>query len=296
MMTTFWRRMKAAAGLAVLGAVGLVGGLLSHWPAAAARPPEPPAATAAATATPTKPEPAAAPAPATLAYEVRVVTVAEGARFGPEREGAVEYLTRAQLDAAFKRVRDDRSVSVLAAPRVVSVEDRPAVIKVGGVEHYTTDVRVLRQSGRAVLAPVVTPVETGVTLTLSGRSSADRGSVTVSASYSDTRVDKVELLPVAPANPLPGAFVQCVQSPTITTIEIGKRDLTLSPDRHAVIAGPTSVQAARDDRVPAELWDAPVVGPVLTAFATKRTTVRTYLIVSARVADEPEPAPVPRAK
>ncbi|VTT97995.1 sigma-70 family rna polymerase sigma factor : RNA polymerase sigma factor, sigma-70 family OS=Singulisphaera acidiphila (strain ATCC BAA-1392 / DSM 18658 / VKM B-2454 / MOB10) GN=Sinac_7487 PE=4 SV=1: Sigma70_r2: Sigma70_r4_2: Secretin [Gemmataceae bacterium] len=298
MMTTFWHRMKAATALLILGAAGLAGGLLAHWPAAAARTAEPPAATATATATPTKPEPAARPGTAHLAYEVHILTVPEGTRFGPDREGAVEYLTQAQLNAAFKRVQGDRNTNVLQAPKVTTRDDEPTVMKVTDVSFYVTDVQIVKQNGRVLLNPVNTPIETGVTLTLTGRASADRESVTVGVNYTVTRVDKVELLPVTvtPEDPPPGAPVQYIQHPTINALEIARRDLKLSAGRHAVVAGPTSVQTSRDDRVPAELWEVPVVGPVLTAIATKRTTVRTYLIVSARVADEPAPAPRPGAK
>lgn len=187
-------------------------------------------------------------------------------------------------------------MNVLAAPRVVSPEGRPAVVTVGGVENFVTGVRALRVNGQAVLAPVTTQVETGVTLTLSGRASADRGSVTVSANYSDTRVGKVELVPVAPAAGPPAAPVQCVQLPHFEKTVIENSNLKLSEGRHGVIAGPTSVQESRDPRVPEALWDAPVVGELVRAFGTRKVPVRTYLIVSARVAAPVEAAPMPRSK
>jgi hypothetical protein len=170
-------------------------------------------------------------------------------------------------------------------------------------ELFVTGVDASRVNGAVVLVPKTTPVETGPTLSLCGKVSADRKSVTLQVNYSDTRVDgMVELIPVttfitpvfeggSQGKPVP--FTQFLQVPRVDTLMIEKADVMIPSGGHMVIPGPTRTQHVRNEFGPPVLSRIPYLSRMFKNVGITRTTMQTYLIVSPRVL-EVSSEPVPR--
>ena len=147
------------------------------------------------------------------------------------------------------------------------------------------------------MTPKKTPVETGTTLTLCGKASADRKSVTVRVNYKDTRIDgPVEMIPVvtqitpvfeggSQGKPVP--FAQFLQVAKVDTLTVEKQDLSIPSGGHMVIAGPSRMEEVRTEFGPPVLSKIPYLNRMYKNVGVGKVTVRTYLVVSPRVLEEP---------
>jgi type II secretory pathway component GspD/PulD (secretin) len=247
-----------------------------------------------------------APAPDTetqVACQVRLLTVRDdlferaGLDFKPA--GA---LTDVQLRALLEAVQGDRLSNVLQCPKVTLFDGQEAVVRATQQEFFVTGLEATRVKGTVVMVPKNTPVETGTTLTLCARASADRKAAAVRVNYKDVWVEgPVELVPVTtqitPAfadggrgKPIP--FTQYLQAPQVETLTIEKTDLTIPTGGHVVIPGPTRTYEVRQEYGPPVLSKIPYLSRMYKNVGIGRTTVRTYLIVSPLVLEVPaDPAP-----
>lgn len=263
---------------------------------------------AASHAEPPRPEVQAAfaPAPETetqIACEVRVLTARadlfDRAGIDVKTAGA---LSDAQLRALLEAVQGDRLSSVLQCPKVTLFDGQEAVVRATQQEFFVTGLEATRVKGAVVMVPRNTPVETGTTLTLCARASADRKYTLVGVNYTDARVETpVETVPVtSQVTPVfeggsrgkPVPVTQFLQAPRVETVTIGKPDLTIPSGGHVIIPGPTRMQEVRQEFGPPVLSKVPYLSRMVKTVGMGRTTVQTYLIVSPLVLEVPaEPPP-----
>src|SRR5688572_30552555 len=149
----------------------------------------------AAGAEPPKPEYRAAftPAPDTetqIACAVRVLTVRddlfERAGIDAKTAGA---LSDAQLRMLLNTVQGDRRSNVLQCPKVTLFDGQEATVRATQREFFVTGLEATRVKDAVVLVPKKTAVETGTTLTLCAKASADRKNVSVRVYYTDAQVE-----------------------------------------------------------------------------------------------------------
>ncbi|MBP3954230.1 hypothetical protein J8F10_02830 [Gemmata sp. G18] len=241
------------------------------------------------------------PAPDTetqIACQVRVLTVRDdlferlGLDFKP-----TDSLSDAQLRSLLEAAQGDRLSNVSQTPKVTTFDGQEAVVRATQQQLFVTGVEVTLVKGKTVLVPKNTPIETGTTLTLCGRASADRKTVTMRVGYKDARVEgPVELIPVttqitpvfeggSQGKPIP--FTQYLQAPKVETLTVEKRDLTVPSGGHVIVAGPTRTQEDRYEFGPPVLSKIPYINRMYKNVGVTRTTVRTYLIVSPLVLHVP---------
>ncbi len=249
-----------------------------------------------------------------IAFEVRVLTVPERLFFervgvdfeAPQAMPRVPALTDggmlddSQLRLLLDAVEGDRRANVVMAPKVTVEDGRDASIQCTQRQTFVTGVDAMRAKvgdgmavkGDTVLIPRNTAVDVGETLNLSGRIMADRKAVVARVKYTNTRVEKVDLIPVtSKVTPIfeggsqgaPVPFTQYIQSPQIETATIEKADLTIPTGCHAVLVGPEIVREARREFGPPVLSKIPYVSRMFKNVGIGRETVRTVLIVTPRV-------------
>jgi hypothetical protein len=265
---------------------------------------------AGASAEPPKPEVRAAcgPEPDTetqLACQVRVLTVRDDLldRAGINVKAAVA-LTDAQLRALLETVQGDRLSGVLQCPKVTLLDGQEVVVRATQQEFFVTGLEATLVKGTVVMVPKNTPVETGTTLTLCARASADRNYAAVRVNYTDARVEApVETVPVTTqitpvfeggsrGKPIP--FTQYLQVPRVETLTIEEPALTIPSGGHGVIPGPTRTQEVRQEFGPPVLSRVPYLNRVYKNVGVGRATVKTYLIVSPLVLEVPAGPPPQR--
>ncbi len=247
----------------------------------------------------------APPAPDTetqIACQVRVLTVRDdfferlGLDFKP-----TESLSDAQLRSLLEAAQGDRLSNVSQPPKVTTFDGQEATVRATQQQLFVTGLEAALVKGKTVLVPKNTAVETGTTLTLRGRASADRKTVTMRVGYKDARIDgSVEMVPVttmitpvfedgSQGKPIP--FTQYLQAPKVETLTVEKQDLAVPSGGHVLIAGPTRTQEERQEFGPPVLSKIPYINRMYKNVGVTRTTVRTYLIVSPLVLHVPqEPA------
>ena len=251
-----------------------------------------------------------APAPDTetqVACVVRVLTVRddlfERAGIDVKPAGA---LTDAQLRTLLETVQGDRLSNVISCPKVTALDGQEVVVRSTQQQFFVTGLEATRVKGTVVLVPKNVPVETGTTLTLCAKASADRKATTVRVNYKDVWVEgPVELVPVTTqvtpvfadggrGKPVP--FTQYLQAPQVETLTIEKADLTIPSGGHVILPGPTRTQEVRQEfGPPPAISKIPYLNRLYKNVGVGRTTVRTYLIVSPLVLELPaEPTRTPR--
>lgn len=252
-----------------------------------------------------------------ISFEVRVLTVPESAFF--ERVG-LDFempkgmpapapvpglpqggvLTDSQVRTLLEAVQSDRRANVAAAPKVTVEDGRDASIQCTQRQTFVTGVDAVRAKrgdgmavkGDTILVPRNTAVDVGETLKLRGRIAADRKAVVAAVKYTNTRVEKVDLIPVTSqitpvfeggSQGVPVPVTQYIQSPQIETATIEKADLTIPTGCHAVLVGPEVVREARQEFGPPFLSKIPYVNRMFKNVGVGRETMRTVLIVTPRV-------------
>jgi hypothetical protein len=246
------------------------------------------------------------PAPDTetpIACAVRVLTVRDDLldRAGIDVKAA-GALSDAQLQALLETVQGDRLSGVLQCPKVTLLDGQEAVVRATQQEYFVTALEATLVKGTVVMVPKHTPVETGTTLTLCARASADRKSAALRVYYSDARVvTPVEMVPVTSqitpvfeggsrGKPIP--FTQYLQAPRVETLTIEKPEMVIPSGGHMIIPGPTRTQEVRQEFGPPVLSKVPYLSRMFKSVGVGRTTVQTYLIVSPLVLEVPvEPVP-----
>lgn len=252
-------------------------------------------ATAGSAAEPPKPE-------TQIACAVRVLTVRDDLFERAGIDAKLTALTDAQLRALMDTVQGDPRSNVMQFPKATLLHSQEAVIRATQQQLFVTAMEATRVKGQVVLVPKNTPVETGTTLTLGVKASADRKTTTVRVNYKDVWVEgPVELIPVTTQiNPVfadggrgkPIPFTQYIQSPQVETLTIEKADLSIPSGGHVIIPGATRTQEVRQEFGPPVLSKIPYLNRMFKNVGVGRETVRTYLIVSPLVLDLPaDPAP-----
>lgn len=237
-----------------------------------------------------------------IACQVRVLTVRDDLfeRVGIDIKPA-GTLSDAQLRSLLEAAQGDRVSNVMQCPKVTLLDGQEAVVKATQRESFVTGLEATRVKGGVVMVPKNTSIETGTTLTLCARASADRKNVAVRLNYTDARVEgPVELVPVTTqitpvfeggsrGKPIP--FTQYIQAPQVETTTIEKPDLTIPSGAHVIVPGPTRTQETRQEFGPPVLSKIPYLNRMYKNVGVGRTTVQTYLIVSPLVVEVPvEPA------
>jgi type II secretory pathway component GspD/PulD (secretin) len=213
-------------------------------------------------------------------------------------EGGV--LTDSQVRTLLEAVQGDRRANVVMAPKVTVENGRDASIQCTQRQTFVTGVDAMRAKGGdgmgvkgdTVLIPRNTAMDVGEKLNLGGRIAADRKAIVARVQYTNTRVEKVDLIPVTSkitpifegaSQGVPVPVTHYIQSPQIETTTIEKKDLTIPAGCHAVLVGPEVVREARQEFGPPVLSKIPYVNRMFKNVGLGRETVRTVLIVTPRV-------------
>jgi hypothetical protein len=233
-----------------------------------------------------------------IAFEVRVLTVRDDllARFGID-PNATSELSDAQLRSLMEAALGDRLSVVMQFPKVTLLDGRETAVRVTEQQSFVTGLEAVRVNGTVVLVPKNTPVDTGTTLTLWGKASADLRTVGVRLGYTDVRVEEpTEMVPVttkitpvfeggSQGKPVP--LTQFLQVPRVETVAIEPAELTIPSGGHAVIPGPTRVREERREFGPPVSSKIPYISRMFKNVGIGRVAVRTYLVVSPKVLDMP---------
>jgi hypothetical protein len=240
-----------------------------------------------------------------IAYEVRVLTLrGEAIPNLATKEGAVAFLNDDQLKALLTDVQGRARVNVMQAPKMTAADGQEAAVIVADRRSFVTGVEAALVKGQAVLVPKSKSYDIGERINLVGRVAADGRSVRATFKFSSTEVaGPVPLVPVtSPISPVAGGgkpgqsipFTQFLQVPTIDTLTVEK-ELVIHAGRHAVITASPREREERHTFTTPILSDLPLVGRLFTSVGYGRTTVRTVLIVSATVIEQPTEIPPPPA-
>ncbi|MBN9521626.1 hypothetical protein J0H58_24425 [bacterium] len=216
------------------------------------------------------------------------LTLRTGAR---AEEGGVAILTAGQFKEMMTQVQADPRSSVRQLPEVTAEDGVPASAQVGSTRTFTTGVEVSHAPGAPVLTPKTTSIHHGERLTICGRASADRTSVSTAVELVSTRVAGagVDLIPVTTlVKPAGGAgeaipITHYLEAPDIRTVRVKKAGLDVPRGGHAVITGPVGdvVDRQIEARIPV-LSNLPVAGSMFRRRETERLFVRTLVVVSPR--------------
>ena len=238
-----------------------------------------------------------------VAFEVRVLAVPAELPLPrlPVKEGEVAFLTDAQLKEVLEAALGDRKVNVMAAPKVTTFPGQDAAIRITEKQMFVTGVEVQRVNGQTVLVPKNTAVETGTTLTLRGQIFVDKF-VATNMSYVKKWIELVAMSNVdsfythvfeggSQGKPVP--FKVCLQSPQIETVTIEKKDLKIPSGGHAAIAGPVFLQESRTETSIPVLAEIPYLNRLFTNVGYSKMKMRTVLVVSPRVIEVMDEAPMP---
>ena len=232
--------------------------------------------------------------PPAVRFEFRVVTVPADLQFanGPSKEGEAVFLKDADLKFLLETAQGNRRTNIMQAPRVTANHDEAVAVRAVETQTLHTTLEAAVVNGQSVLIPKKASLETGMTLNLRGRVSADKTAVAVDVKYSDKRVEKVNMVPVttmitpvfeggSQGKPVP--FKYFLEAPQITTIAIEKKDLRLPSGGHVAIAGPSVQTEVREEsRVPV-LGDLPFAGRLFRTVGIAKVNVRRILILTAQV-------------
>jgi type II secretory pathway component GspD/PulD (secretin) len=225
-----------------------------------------------------------APAHTRVEFDVLILTVpAEDTPAGAKTdEGGVAVLS----DEQFRGMLDGgRGPGARRSPKVVAPDGEAARVRVGTRREFVTGLDAAVVDGKAALVPRRTAVELGHTLVLRGRASADRRRLAVDVGYTNRRLaGGVETIPVtAKGIGGKGEATQRLQAADVRTVSVEKTGLVLPSGGHVVITGPVEeVVQASVARTPV-LSDLPVVGRMFTSIGYTNTSVRTFVVVTARV-------------
>lgn len=248
------------------------------------------------------------PAPAAetqITYTVRVLTVRGDLleRFGIDSK-PTGTLTDGQLRSLLETIEGDRLSQMIQCPKVTTFDGQEAAIQNTEQQSFTTGLEVAWVNEKVVFVPKHTHVETGTTISLHGKVSADGKATQVKVSYKDVRVNGlVEMVPVTvPVPPSsvgkdggkPVPFTQFLQLPRLETMTIEKADLTIPSGGHAVISGPITMTSERQDYVVPLLSKIPYLNRLYKNVGIAQTTTRMLLIVSPQVTALPQELPVQR--
>ena len=240
-----------------------------------------------------------------ITFEIRIFTVAAETPLGPcpMKEGEVAFLTDAQLSAILKSAQGDRRVNVMQAPKVTTFNGQEAELRIADQHFFVTGLDAQRANGQTILVPKKTTLETGLTLSVRGQVSVETNFVAVNVSYFVKRLaEKVEMIPVvtqitpvfeggSQGKPVP--FTQYLQAPQIETMKIEKKDLKIPSGGHAAIAGPVFLQESRTETSIPVLAEIPYLNRLFTNVGYSKTKMRTVLVVSPRVIEVMDEAPMP---
>lgn len=120
--------------------------------------------------------------------------------------------------------------------------------------------------------------------------------MTVNADYTARRLERIEVVPLAPPPGRTVAPVPYLQTPHVETTRIASGALDVPVDGHLLLRGPTYVEKGEAATVVPLLAELPYIGCLFKGSRPTQTTKRVYLVVSAKVVDEVAPAPMPRGK
>jgi type II secretory pathway component GspD/PulD (secretin) len=238
--------------------------------------------------------PLAVPEKPTIRYEVRILSVPVEAELKAlsSKDGGTAFLDDAELKTVLDTAQALRRANAMQAPKITADHDQPASVSVVDKKEFVTSIEATAVRGQSVFVPKQTTVEVGMKLNLRGRASADGKFVSVDVKHADTRVEKVELVPLtmfitpvfeggSQGQPIP--FTQFLQTPHLATTTIEKKALAIPSGGHAAITGPTYQTEIREDvRIPL-LSELPYISRMFQNERLVKQKMRTILIVSPTV-------------
>jgi type II secretory pathway component GspD/PulD (secretin) len=182
----------------------------------------------------------------TVATEVRIVKVPAGfcERVSVQCDGGAG-LTEREMNLFLEAAQSDREANVMRFPKVSSFDGQTATIRTGQRRSFVTGGEVIKVKGQPMFVPKQKPVDLGDTLTVCGRVSADRKSISLRTNLSRTTlVGNVELVPItmmvtpvfeggSRGQPIP--FTQFLEAPEFRTRSFEKTAVV--PDGGTVVIG-----------------------------------------------------------
>lgn len=203
-------------------------------------------------------------------------------------EGEAAVLTVEQARALLDVAQADPQVNVYQLARPTVLDGDQATIRTGESREFVTGLEAARVNGSAVLVPKKTKVDLGETLTIGGRASADRQTVTMHVKLVSTHLTGC-LVPLIPVTCVEAGkpVVRNLQAPDVQTLRIEKDGLSIPTGESIVLVNPAEeVEERTVTRVPV-LSSLPVVGQRLfTSTGYGRKTVRRLILVKPMILTE----------
>ncbi len=157
------------------------------------------------------------------------------------------FLSEIQVFLFMQAAQGDSRTNVMQAPKLTLFNGQTATLTVSESAPFVSNVTATVQNGLVLFTPIVTPLTTGVSLTLQAVISGDRRFVRLSLmpSFSVPVPGPVNLFPIVvpvfpispigPGSPSPIVFTQYIHLPVFNTILVGTT--VMVPDGGTVVLG-----------------------------------------------------------
>ena len=204
------------------------------------------------------------------------------------RSTRTRILTPETIETHLRSAKADLGTSIMAAPRVTSLNGQSAVVRIGQIERFITGVNVKSVNGNLIYVPKTDEHEMGVALTLDSMVTEDgKVHLSVSGTVREHAVLPVPMTPLTTVvqpvkekgkNGEPVPFTQYIQEPKIMTRMI--TDSVAIPDGGSAVfyGGKATIEATVKERLPT-LSDVPVLADLFAK--DKKTTTTNHLLVVA---------------
>jgi len=204
------------------------------------------------------------------------------------------FLSDIQVFLFMQAAQGDSRTNVMQAPKLTLFNGQTATLTVSESAPFVSNVTATVQNGLVLFTPTVTPLTTGVSLTLQAVISGDRRFVRLSLnpSFNVPVPGPVALFPIVvpvfPVNPIgpgqlnPIVFTQYIHLPVFNSITVGTT--VAVPDGGTVVLGGLKLLSeARQELGPPILSKIPIVDRLFRNVAYGKDTASLMIMVTPRI-------------
>lgn len=219
--------------------------------------------------------------------DLKTMVGAEGKRVAKK----VVMLKKDEADKMLHAVQEDPAAAVLSAPRIITLNGQPGVLKTGQTEHYVTELKSTVVNGQVVSVPKNEPQFLGIEMKLEPNVSACGQYIrlTVEGSSRELGITPVPMLPVS-TNIRPVSeegknredikFTQYIQDPKIITRAVAETIVLPDGGMALLYGGKATIEETVKEPVPPMVTDIPYIAAL---FSKERKTTKTnHLFVMLR--------------
>jgi hypothetical protein len=214
---------------------------------------------------------------------------AELVRRMKEKPG-VAFLTQVQAAALLDSAGEGSDGRVVTAPKFTCFDGQRCFVHIGETQVFQTGLELTAGPGGVVRTPKFEAVDLGMRLAARPTVSTDRRFVRVEMKYETAELDPtVPVHPVVAGDGRPPEDFLC--QPSIRAGAVCET-VAVPVGRTAVIPGPTTVREARYEYGPPVLSQIPYMSRLFRNIGSAKVEVRQLLLVTPRLVQVSEPAPV----